>query len=204
VAVLGLGAGVILRYAQPGSAWTVYEIDPAIGRLAQDRSLFSHWADAAVSPTLIVGDGRLRLREAPDAAYDLIVADAFASDSVPVHLLTREAMMLYERKLRPGGTVLFNISNRYLDLAPPIGATASRLGLVAYVAGDDNVDEAVGLFPSRWVLVGRAGTLPPNPRWQLIVSEPTDQGWTDDHSNVFAVLRPVLAMRELISAVVHY
>ena len=98
--------------------WTVYEIDPAIARLAQDPSLFSHWAESAVAPALVIGDGRLRLREAPDASYDLIVVDAFASDSIPVHLLTREAMRLYERKLRAGGAVLFNVSNRYIDLAP--------------------------------------------------------------------------------------
>jgi spermidine synthase len=152
---------------------------------------------------LVIGDGRLRIRDAPDAAYDLIIADAFASDSVPVHLLTREAMALYERKLRPGGSVVFNISNRYLDLGPAIAATAARLGLVAYVAEDDIADEAVGLFPSRWVLVGRAATAPAS-RWQRITPDPGDQGWSDDHSNVFAALRPVIAMREVINAVLHY
>lgn len=204
VAVLGLGAGVILRYAQPGSAWTVYEIDPAIARVAEDPALFSHWAEAAVSPVLVVGDGRMRLRDAPDASYDLIVADAFASDSVPIHLLTREAMALYQRKLRAGGAVLFNVSNRYLDLPAPIAATAAQLGLVAYGAADDTQDEAAGLFPSRWVLVGAAGAPPPAERWKLIPTDSADQGWSDEHNNLFAVLRPVLALRELSSAVVHY
>ncbi|MEO7158372.1 MAG: fused MFS/spermidine synthase [Vicinamibacterales bacterium] len=204
VAVLGLGAGVILRYAQPGSSWTIYEIDPAIARLAQNPALFSHWADAAGSAVLVVGDGRLRLREAADASYDLIVADAFASDSVPVHLLTREAMALYLSKLRDGGAILFNISNRYLDLAPAIGATAARLGLVAFQSADDTWNEVSGLFSSRWVVVGRSTLAPPTERWTLITASPDDQGWTDDHSNVLAALRLVIRTREKISAVFRY
>ena len=136
--MIGLGAGVILRYARPGTTWTVYEIDPAIARVAQDPRLFSHWAEAAVAPALVIGDGRLRLRDALDGSYDLIVVDAFASDSVPVHLLTREVMQLYARKLRMGGVTLFNVSNRYVDLAPVLGATASPLGLVALRAAATN------------------------------------------------------------------
>jgi hypothetical protein len=200
VAVLGLGAGVILRYVQAGSAWTIYEIDPAIARLAQNPALFSHWTDAAGSAVIVIGDGRVRLREAREASYDLIVADAFASDSVPVHLLTREAMALYLSKLRDGGAVLFNISNRYLDLAPAIGATAAGLGLVTYEAIDRTWDEAAGLFSSRWVVVGRSPMAPPAGNWTLVTVSPGAQSWTDDHSNVFAALRLVLAVREKISA----
>lgn len=205
VAVIGLGAGVILRYAQPGSEWTIYEIDPAIARLAQDTTLFSHWTEAAVVPTLVIGDGRLRLREAPDAGYDLIVVDAFASDSIPLHLLTREVMALYTQKLRDGGAVLFNISNRYLDLAPVIGATAVPLGLVAYERADETEDLTVGIFPSRWVLVGNKATLKaPTPKWNSVEVLESDRGWTDDYSNVFAVLLPVRLVRELIAAAWDY
>ena len=205
VAVIGLGAGVILRYAQPDSEWTIYEIDPAIARLAQDATLFSHWTEAAVAPTLVIGDGRLRLREAPDAGYDLIVVDAFASDSIPLHLLTREVMALYTQKLRAGGAVLFNISNRYLDLAPVIGATALPLGLVAYERSDDTHDLAAGVFPSTWVLVGNNATLTaPTPKWNVVKVLENDRGWTDDYSNVFAVLQPVRLVRELIAAAWDY
>ena len=205
VAVIGLGAGVILRYAQPGSEWTIYEIDPAIARLAQDATLFSHWAEAAVAPTLVIGDGRLRLREAADAGFDLIVVDAFASDSIPLHLLTKEVMALYTRKLRDGGAVLFNISNRYLELTPVIGATASPLGLVAYERADQTHDVTAGLFPSRWVLVGKEATLKaPTPEWNIVEVLKNDRGWTDDYSNVFAVLRPVRLVRELIAAAWDY
>ena len=205
VAVIGLGAGVILRYAQPGSEWTIYEIDPAIARLAQDATLFSHWTEAAVVPTLVIGDGRLRLREAADASYDLIVVDAFASDSIPLHLLSKEVMALYTRKLRDGGAVLFNISNRYLELTPVIGATALPLGLVAYERADQTHDMTAGLFPSRWVMVGKGATLTaPTPEWHSVEVLKNDRGWTDDYSNVFAVLRPVRLVRELIAAAWDY
>jgi SAM-dependent methyltransferase len=201
VAVIGLGAGVILRYAQPGSRWTVYEIDPAIARIAQNPTLFSHWAEAAVVPDLIVGDGRLRLRDAPDAAYDLIVVDAFSSDAIPVHLLTREALLLYDRKLRPGGAMLFNVSNRYIDLAPMLGATARPLGLVAYDRDDATENPSIGLFPSQWVLVGRSDALTaPTAQWTTVDVHPGDRDWTDDYSNVLAVLRPVRLARDLLNA----
>ena len=199
VAVLGLGAGVILRYAQPGTQWTVYEIDPAIAGVARDPAVFSHWAEAAVTPALVLGDGRLRLRDAPDGAYDLIVVDAFASDSVPTHLLTREAMQLYVRKLREGGTALFNVSNRYLDLAPVLGATAAALGLAAHERLDETTGGAVDLLSSKWVEVGSPATLrQPAARWTAVEVRATDHGWTDDYSNLLAVLRPVRRLRAAI------
>jgi hypothetical protein len=200
VAVVGLGAGVILRYAKPGSEWTIYEIDPAIARLAQDPSLFTHWSEAAVTPSLVIGDGRLRLRDAPDGAYDLIIVDAFASDSVPVHMLTRQAMELYARKLRRGGAALFNVSNRYVDLTTVVGATVRPAGLAAYQRGDTTEDLTVGIFPSSWVLVGHPSTLtPPTSEWAAVELLPTDRPWTDDFSNVFAVLRPIRHAREVMA-----
>lgn len=172
VALIGLGAGVILRYAEPDSRWTVYEIDPAIAQVAQDPALFTHWTESHGSPLLVVGDGRLRMSEAPDASYDLIIVDAFASDSVPLHLLTREALSLYTRKLRGDGEVLFHVSNRYLDLAPAIGGAAQALGLKAYTASGETMDEAAAIFPSRWVRVPRlsAAALPPS---KLVARHPT-------------------------------
>ncbi len=204
VGVIGLGAGVILRYAQPGSAWTIYEIDPAIVAVAQNSAYFSHWTEAAAPPTLILGDGRLRLREAADQVYDLLVVDAFASDAIPVHLLTREVLQLYARKLRPGGAVLFNVSNRYVDLSPVLAATAAPLGLAAFERGDPTDDLAIGLFPSRWVLVGpRESLVAPTREWAPVEVMSTDPQWTDDYSNVIAVLRPVRLVREVVAAARH-
>lgn len=205
VALIGLGAGVILRYAEPDSRWTVYEIDPAIAQVAQDPALFTHWTESHGSPLLVVGDGRLRMSEAPDASYDLIIVDAFASDSVPLHLLTREALSLYTRKLRGDGEVLFHVSNRYLDLAPAIGGAAQALGLKAYTASGETMDEAAAIFPSRWVRVPRlsAAALPPS-NWLRVIPRPADQDWSDDRSNVLGLLRPVRLVRERISEALNY
>ncbi len=199
VALIGLGAGVILRFARPGSQWTVYEIDLEVAQLAQNSALFSHWAEAAVTPVLLIGDGRSRLREAPDQSYDLIVVDAFASDSIPVHLLTREAMQLYVSKLREGGTLLFHISNRYIDLAPVLGATASSLGLVAHERSDEADDPVAGLAASRWVQIGDRKTLVrPTLQWGAVDVLPADRPWTDDYSSLLGVLRPVRRLRAAI------
>lgn len=205
VALIGLGAGVILRYAEPDSRWTVYEIDPAIAQVAQDPALFTHWTESHGSPLLVVGDGRLRMSEAPDASYDLIIVDAFASDSVPLHLLTRETLSLYTRKLRGDGEVLFHVSNRYLDLAPAIGGAAQALGLKAYTASGETMDEAAAIFPSRWVRVPRlsAAALPPS-NWLRVIPRPADQDWSDDRSNVLGLLRPVRLVRERISEALNY
>lgn len=205
VAMIGLGVGEILCYAQPGSEWTVYEVDPAIARVARNPALFSYWSEASVTPALVIGDGRLRLREAPDGAYDLIVVDAFASDTIPVHLVTREALSLYVRKLRPEGAILFHVSNRYVDLAPVLGATASSLGLVAYARTDGTDDAAAGLFPSTWVLLPKAAMLAVPPAgWSAVPVQQADSAWTDDYSNVFSVLRVVRAARDVISAELGY
>ena len=205
IALVGLGAGAILRYATPAERWTVYEIDPGIARLALNPALFSHWVDAPAPPTLVIGDGRLRLAEAPDGAYDAILLDAFASDAIPVHLLTREAMGMYMRKLRPGGVVVFNVSNRYIDMPPLLAATAATLHLVTFSASDSTEDLDEGLLPSTWVLVGGPATRPPpSAHWTVVTPESGDRAWTDDFSNVLAVLRPVRAVRELLGVAIGY
>ena len=192
VAVVGLGAGVILSYARPGTHWTVYEIDPAIATLATDPRWFTYWTDAPVRPTLVIGDGRLRLREAVDGTFDLIVLDAFASDSVPAHLLTCEAVDLYRRKLRPGGAVLLNVSNRYVDLAPVLAAVARQSGLNAWSRLHSYEDPMVGAFASRWVLLDDLATpTPPTTEWSRMDPDPSVQAWTDDHTNILAVVRPL-------------
>ena len=129
---MGLGVGTLASYAQPGQRWTFYEIDAAVERIARDPRFFTYLRDCeAEAVDIILGDARQRLRGAPDGAYQLIVLDAFSSDALPVHLLSREAIRLYRAKLAPGGLLLFNLTNRYLDLDPVIGRQAERrrLGL---------------------------------------------------------------------------
>jgi hypothetical protein len=205
VAVIGLGTGSLLRFATPGTAWTMFEIDPAIAHIARDATLFAHWAEAAVTPALVIGDGRLRMREMPDAAFDLIVVDAFSSDAVPVHLLTREAQALFSRKLRPGGAMLFHVSNRYIELATVVAATARQLDLVAWQRYDGTDDVTLGVFPSTWVLVGPPpSTQAPTAEWTIVEASASDRAWSDDYSNVFTELRPVRLLREIVSGLIGY
>ncbi len=128
VAVVGLEAGSLACYTQPGQDWTYYEIDPLVERLARDPHIFQFLAKCGNRPRVVLGDARLTLSAAPDGSYDVLVLDAFSSDSVPMHLLTREALALYLRKLAPGGTLLFHISSRTLDLRAVIGALAADAG----------------------------------------------------------------------------
>src|SRR5262249_31990557 len=121
VGVTGLGIGTLVSYGRSGQAWTFYEIDPAVVRVAEDDRYFTYLSDAraaGIEVRIVPGDARLQMVGAPEKAYDLLFLDAFSSDSVPVHLLTVEALELYLSKLADGGVLALNISNRYLDLEP--------------------------------------------------------------------------------------
>ncbi len=196
IAVIGLGAGAIGCYAQPGQRWTFYEIDPVVIQIAQDPSLFTFMRDCTPGAGIVTGDGRLTLAMAPDASYDMIVLDAFGSDAPPVHLLTREAIQLYMAKLRPGGVLLFNISNRFVELAPILANEANALSLVCEERQDAHVSAAradEGAFPSDWVVMTRSassvGDLPGRPGWHVLAPDPRFPLWTDDFSNVLSVTR---------------
>ncbi|HXY39667.1 MAG TPA: fused MFS/spermidine synthase, partial [Vicinamibacteria bacterium] len=124
VAVVGLGVGGLAGYARPGQRFTFFEIDPAVERLAREARWFSYLADCGDHCSVVTGDGRLSLGREPERAYDLLVLDAFSSDAIPVHLLTREAFTLYRSRLAEGGALLVHLSNRHLDLAPVLGRLA--------------------------------------------------------------------------------
>jgi hypothetical protein len=154
VAVVGLGTGELVCYAKEGQDWTFYEIDPVVERMARDPRYFEFLSNCGSNPHVVLGDARVTIGNAPDSAYDLLIVDAFSSDSIPVHLLTREAVALYLRKVAPRGRVLFHISSRTLrkvaprgrvlfhissrtlNLAPVIGALAADAGVPARVLFD--------------------------------------------------------------------
>ncbi len=197
VGITGLGAGGMACYAQPYQKWTYYEIDPAVERVARDPSLFTFLHDCpAQTVEVVLGDARLRLCEAPAQTYSLFFLDAFSSDSVPVHLITREALALYLDKLAPGGILVFNVSNRYLNLKPVLGALAQDAELVCrarddYPASDEEAKEweEIGKCASMWVVMARQeadlGSLGNDPRWRR-VEGPLPPVWTDDYSNILA------------------
>jgi SAM-dependent methyltransferase len=195
VAVIGLGAGGASVYGRPGERWTFYEIDEAVARIAENPRYFTFLRDAKADIRVVLGDGRLKLAEAPDSSFDLFVLDAFSSDSVPVHLLTREAVELYLRKLSPGGLMAFHISNRYLDLRPVISGNARSLGLPG-LSQSYAVSQAAardGAASSIWILVARnraaLGTLVDDPRWKRLDTRPGQPVWTDEFSNILSVVR---------------
>lgn len=192
VAIAGLGAGTLACYAEPGQRWTIYEIDPAVARIARDPRYFRFLGDCpAESLDVVVGDARTRLRDAPGHGFGLIVLDAFSSDAVPTHLLTREALRLYLDKLAEGGLIAFNITNRYLDLEPVVGVLALDAGLACRVRYDVDVpkrDRERGKLGSIWAVLARReadlGPLAKDPRWTAPRSRPGEAAWTDDFSDL--------------------
>jgi hypothetical protein len=195
VAIVGLGAGTTAAYARAGQDWTFYEINPAVLRVARDPRLFTYLTRCAGAPvTVALGDARLRLRDAPEAHYGLVVLDAFSSDAVPAHLMTREALALYLSKLAPGGLVVFHTSNRALELERVVCGIADDAGLVSRVFGDGESRSDIGKDPSTWVVVARSdadlGPLSTDERWQpLDERQHHPEVWRDDFSNVAGVFK---------------
>ena len=192
VAIIGLGAGSMAAYAQPGQHWTFYEINPAVIRLAQDTNYFTFLHRCTNAPVdFKLGDARLRLREAAANQYDLLVCDAFGSDAPPLHLLNREAMDLYLSKLSPNGLLLFHISSRFLNFRPVIGNLTEHFHLQAIVNNDDEPATPEGKLPSSWVALARhaedLGLLRDDPRWLPLPPESGMRLWTDDYSNILGI-----------------
>jgi hypothetical protein len=194
VAVIGLGAGSIAAYGRPGDRYTFYEIDPAVVRIASDERWFTYLADSQADVKIALGDGRLEIARARTAQFDLIVLDAFSSDAVPVHLLTREAVELYLRKLSPGGLVALHVTNNHLDLEPVVAGVARSLGL-AGLSQLDEVTEAElehGVARTHWIVLARRadglGALARDRRWHALAADADQPVWTDVYSNILSVV----------------
>ena len=197
VAVIGLGAGSLASYGRTEQNWTFYEINPAVERIARDPRYFTLLSQSAASKlSVVLGDARLRLAEAPDRQYRLIVLDAFSSDAIPIHLVTREALALYLSKLADDGILAFHISNRRLDLRPVLAKLARDARLTCLVRDDSSVsaaEQAIGKTASRWAIMARQredlGALATDPRWKSAEINPRVGLWTDDFSNILSVLQ---------------
>lgn len=195
IGVVGLGVGTLAAYGTTAQHFTFYEIDPAVVALANDPKLFTYLDGSAATIDFVVGDGRLRLA-ADDTKYDLLVIDAFSSDAIPVHLLTREAVEIYADSLAPGGIIAFHITNRYLDLAPVVARVAKSLSLDFAHQGDASItlsqaDQAKA--ESTWALLARdAGALDAfsgDSRWRAAEGQPSVRLWTDGYSDLIATIR---------------
>jgi SAM-dependent methyltransferase len=196
VAVVGLGTGSIACYLEPGQRLTYYEIDPSVLRIATNPEYFTFLSNTRGEVDAVLGDGRLTLAAAPDRRYGLIILDAFSSDAIPMHLVTREALALYASKLTEDGVLVFHISNRYLDLEPVLGDLAAEAGFVCRSQHESRdkipADElAGGRLPSHYLVMARRvehlGSLARDPRWRTVEPRPGARVWTDDYSNIISV-----------------
>jgi hypothetical protein len=199
VGIIGLGSGTMVSYARTGQHWTYFEIDPAVARIARNPDLFTYWHDAeanGVHLDVVFGDARLTLGRT-DERFGVIVLDAFSSDAIPVHLLTREAVRVYLEHLQQGGLLMINMSNRYLDLEPVVAELARDAGLESLFEDDrsmDKTDELNGKTMSQWIVMARREQdLPPlrtrGGVWAPPVERVNLPVWTDDYSNLFQVFR---------------
>jgi hypothetical protein len=196
VGLTGLGIGTTLCYRQPGQHWTIYEIDPIVVRFARDTRYFHYLEDCAGDTPIQLGDARISLAKAQRGQFDLLVFDAFSSDSVPVHLVTREALALYLDKLAEHGVIAFHISNRHIDLQPVLANLAADAGLVAWAQAHRTtaaMREQDYKVDSQWVVMARrpedVGALPSDSRWRRLEPHPGLHLWTDDYSNILGAMR---------------
>lgn len=191
-AVIGLGAGSMAAYIGPDQRLTFYEIDPLVVALAKDQRYFSHLASAAGRVSTVTGDGRLEIAREPGGGLGLVLVDAFNSDAIPVHLLTREAIELYLGKLAPGGLLAFHITNQYLDLEPVLAATLAELGLRAAVRRDPGDPAEPLRFESAYLAASREAEVMEDfitkRGWRSARRDPEQGGWSDDRSNVLEAL----------------
>ena len=193
VAVVGLGAGSMLYYAQAQQTWHLFEIDPLVISLAKDSGFFSYFESPGLETfSILEGDARVRIMEIPDDHFDLILLDAFSSDSIPLHLMTYEAMALYLSKLAEPGLIAFHISNRTLNLAPILARIARSFDLVTLGWNDPHEAPQLGKDPSHWVVLARSSAhlerLEKDDRWTALESKPKTPLWTDERSSMLEAL----------------
>jgi spermidine synthase len=193
VGAVGLGTGSLAPYATAGQHWTFYEIDPAVVRISEDPRYFTYLPNAPAGTCIVLGDARLSLTAAAPHAYDLLILDAFSSDAIPVHLLTREALGVYRNALAPNGVIAFHISNRHLDLQPVLANLAQDEHMAALIRSDAVTEESHrgGNTSSVWLVMAQAredlSTLLADSRWVPPRREAASALWTDDFSNIWTV-----------------
>jgi len=193
IGILGLGIGTLAAYGRAGDTIRIYEINPQVLDIA--RADFTYLQDTPAKVEIALGDGRLSLEREPSQNFDVLVMDAFSGDSVPVHLVTREAFAIYFRHLKPGGVLAVNCSNRHLDLGPVMERNAAYFGKSAwwfdFLPDDEDPEERC--FSAAWSLIVDTpppGEIPPLCRYGRRIP-PSDRfrAWTDDFSNMFAILK---------------
>ncbi|HBG18052.1 MAG TPA: hypothetical protein DDY32_01870 [Desulfobulbaceae bacterium] len=198
--VVGLGAGAASVYLEEGDTATFYEIDREVVHIATDSDYFTYLEKSEGRKEIVIGDARLQLRRAQDASFDILLIDAFASDAIPVHLLTAEALAMYLGKLKDDGVLIFHLSNRYLNLRKVMQGYRLPEGYALFYASKKGVEkpepanQPMGYFShSQIAVIARESALPAgitqSARWQRLEQDEMSPQWTDDFSNVLGVLR---------------
>jgi hypothetical protein len=190
VGAIGLGIGTVATYGRAGDSYTFYEINPLVEKVAGQQ--FTFLRDSPAKINIILGDARLSLEREPPQNYDVLIVDAFSGDSIPVHLLTRQAFDLYFRNLKPDGVLAAHVSNQYLNLEPVVAAAAGALGKEAVIVNHE-VAAGQGVYPSTWILLGsRSGFLAQSAierAGEILPATPTSSLWTDNYSSLWRVLK---------------
>ncbi|MGL5839873.1 MAG: fused MFS/spermidine synthase, partial [Sphingorhabdus sp.] len=205
IGVVGLGTGTLACYKRPGQDWHFFEIDPLMVDIARDRKIFSFIDKCAPDMKVHLGDARLTLAEQPQGKFDLLAIDAFSSDAIPIHLVTKEAFAVYRRALKPDGLLLVHISNRHIDLNPVISAEAKDGGWAAALRLDSPPEAMInqGMRASQWIAMSpdpaqlaqltgtvhdhRARYYRPD-QWTRLKPPRSDDRWTDDYASVLPYL----------------
>lgn len=188
VGVVGLGVGVFTAWARPGDYFRIYELDPEVVRIAREH--FWYLRDSKAKIDIVTGDGRLNLEREPAQRFDLLSVDAFSSGSIPIHLLTREALRVYRRHLAPGGVIVYNVTNRFVNLAPLVKLVAEAEGMKAILVEDDPSEDKYS--GTSYVLVTENEILLADKRFtdaEPIEDIPGLKPWTDSFNNLFKVVR---------------
>jgi len=186
VGVIGLGAGTLAAYGRAGDTYRFYEVNPLVVTIAQEQFWFLR--DSPAQTQIALGDARLSLEREPPQGFDVLVVDAFSGDSIPLHLLTKEAFALYFRHLKPGGVVAVHVSNKFLDLAPVVEAAAGAFGRRAKVI--DTEDDNAGVsYGAKWALVSDSRRFSSDGRVAPARLESKSGVWTDDFASVYRILR---------------
>jgi SAM-dependent methyltransferase len=204
IGIVGLGAGTLACYRKPGQQWTIFEIDPVMVDIARDPAKFTFLSDCAGDTPIVIGDARLQIAKQPAGRFDIIVIDAFSSDAIPLHLLTKEAIGIYARALKPDGILLIHISNRFFGLEPVLAEEARARRWTAAIRMDPGPvgDEYGDLTGSNWVALTATpqrmqqltGGIRPRKdsrdldAWVPLAARPNFERWTDDYASTLPVL----------------
>lgn len=201
ISVIGLGIGVTACFQKEERSFDFYEIDKDVADIAENPDYFTFLSDCGSPYEIILGDGRLKIEEKPDGIYDVIVADAFSSDNIPVHIMTQEAIETYISKLKDDGAVVFNISNNYIDLEPVMTETAEAIGIKALghiSEGGTLKDTDIDFYPAHWFVMTRNEALIEYLEglgWSEGIKRDGVKAWSDQYSNIISVLNNVTAYK---------